>query len=41
MCLLSFFFEWVVAILVVSEHPAVWSVVKLREDMVASHFVSI
>lgn len=41
MCLLSFFFEWVVAILAVSEHPAAWSVVKLREDMVASHFVSI
>lgn len=37
----GFFFEWVVAILVVSEHPAAWSVVKLRTDVVASHFVSI
>lgn len=41
-CLLFFFFfEWVVAILVVSERPAALSVVKLREDVVASHLVPI
>lgn len=41
LCVYFFFFEWVVAILVVSERPAAWSVVKLGEDVVASHLVPI